>query len=106
MIPRAHAQFRWRTTDEGPSRVIEVSVFDDRMGPKVDNPDLDNSRGACTITWMRAPWDTPEGLWTELMLEGFFNEDALTEALEQFAQVEGCDWAQRMTEAIKSRYAR
>lgn len=103
MIPAEHAQIHWNERDvDGHDRVDEVLVFDRRTGVP-DEGDYDNSRGACDLLeWLKGdPRSTPAGIYAMWRAEGFVDPEAEEEALLKLSEIEGCEWARTLAEAMR-----
>lgn len=106
MIPTARALIGWNTNAEG--RVVEVIVLD-----QGENPDLydlgppswqraGNTHGACFSDWLKQPDMTPEFVFSELLVAyGFADSDVAEKAIAAFSQIDGCDWARKMTPTVR-----
>lgn len=55
------------------------------------------SAGASSDEWLCGdPAETPEGVYITLERHGFDSPASRVQALQQFAQIEGCNWAHLM----------
>ena len=109
VIPREDAEIYWEQDASGtPTEKVLVV----RRSVRLANPDtplrvdkrLRNSVGASSPSWLKSKhrMDTPEGVFASTWLTAPERPtiQAMKNALEQFARIEGCAWADVMLDAI------
>lgn len=113
-IPAARAQIEWWEDDVG--RAEEVIVFErvSASDGQVIFPDRitrhpcgdpDCSLGACVMGWMTDgdARHTPEGAYLAVQRNGFSDDQAHLQALQEFGKIDSCDWARTMAAALELR---
>jgi hypothetical protein len=90
-----------RDGDTGPLVVRNVLMLDHNNSQWPDTPQ------SCCAGALRADWvnadkgmETPEGVFGAMLARGFENQYELWRALQQFARIGCCLWAQRMLYAM------
>lgn len=105
LIPAIRAQIEWSDNDRG--QITDTRVFDRDVppDPHVRARLYSNSAGACGLGWMvdRDRLHTPEGVFAEMICDGFANSNALLQALHEFGLIDSAEWARTMAAALRLR---
>lgn len=62
----------------------------------------DNSNGKVMLDWMKGdPRLTPEGVFLDLLRQGFADRAALANAAEEFGRIRECEWARELHTVLR-----